>query len=82
MKKKALVTGLSLCLMLGQASAATVADDMDGFFNDVGFASNTTNFMVVAHCMPEPRYETTDWLRLIYRRLVRDAQALIYSPAA
>ncbi len=43
MKKKALVTGLSLCLMLGQASAATVADDMDGFFNDVGFASNTTN---------------------------------------
>ena len=44
MKKRALVTGLSLCLMLGQTSAfATVADDMDGFFNDVGFASNTTN---------------------------------------
>ena len=44
MKKKALVTGLSLCLMLGQTSAfATVADDMDGFFNDVGFASNTTS---------------------------------------
>jgi conjugative transfer pilus assembly protein TraH len=45
MKKKALATGLSLCLMLGQTPvfAANVADDMDGFFNDVGFASNTTN---------------------------------------
>ena len=44
MKKKALVTGLGLCLMLGQTQAlASVAADMDGFFNDVGFASNTTN---------------------------------------
>jgi conjugative transfer pilus assembly protein TraH len=44
MKKKALIAGLGLCLMLGQTPAlASVAADMDGFFNDVGFASNTTN---------------------------------------
>jgi len=41
---KVLATGLGLSLMLTQSQVfASVAVDMDGFFNDVGFASNTTN---------------------------------------
>ena len=44
MKKKACITVLGLSLMFTQTQAvASVAADMDGFFNGIGFASNTTN---------------------------------------
>lgn len=80
---------LTLCLLGFLSTAhANVSQDLDSFFNGMGYASNVTSpaafesqaagFLVAVHSMRVIRCASTSWFSWIYPVTVPDVGVLIY----